>query len=159
MNALENQILQAWEFNHKSNLILIDELTEESLEFTTSKRGGGRIGHQLAHMYNVRFWKTEAADKKLIPSEIETVKSSDEKSLDFLRNLHELSYEWIKVIIESSFENEYKIKWFKRGCGVFVSYLINHETHHRGSIMLTLKLKSFKRNKELKYGIWEWNKI
>jgi hypothetical protein len=37
----------------------LEKLTQEALEYTTSKRGGGTIGHQLAHIYNVRFWKLE----------------------------------------------------------------------------------------------------
>jgi hypothetical protein len=63
MTTLE-QIIDTWFINHRTNLMLIGELTQEALDYTTSKRGGGTIGHQLAHIYNVRFWKLEKYDSR-----------------------------------------------------------------------------------------------
>ncbi|HUZ58378.1 MAG TPA: hypothetical protein VMU83_06315, partial [Hanamia sp.] len=66
MTTIEKQIIETWFINHRVNSMLINSLTEEALNFTTSKRGGGTIGHQLTHIYNVRFWKLEKYDKSLI---------------------------------------------------------------------------------------------
>lgn len=40
-----------------------------------------------------------------------------------------------------------------------LGYFTAHEAQHRGDILLVLKQKGFKLPKELKDGIWEWNKI
>jgi len=40
-----------------------------------------------------------------------------------------------------------------------IGYTISHEAHHRGNILLTIKQRGFKLACELKWGIWEWNKI
>src|SRR5690606_3474750 len=66
MKSLEQQIIDTWFINHRSNIMLMDALTEEALCFTTTRRGGGSVGHQLAHIYNVRFWKLEKCDKSLV---------------------------------------------------------------------------------------------
>ena len=65
----------------------------------------------------------------------------------------------IEEIIAVSLENEGQVKGFKRGLVPFIGYFISHEGHHRGNILLTLKQKGFKFPDQLKYGIWEWNKI
>jgi hypothetical protein len=43
MNVIEQQILETWFINHRTNLKLLDNLTEESLTLSTSKRGGGNV--------------------------------------------------------------------------------------------------------------------
>lgn len=158
MDTIEKQILETWFINHRTNLMLLDNITDNELDLTTSKRGGGSVGHQLAHMYNVRFWKLERFDKKLVAN-LETVKASDEKTISMLIDCHEITAEKIGEVIKIGIENNGEIKGFKRGLVPMLGYFIHHEAHHRGNIMLTLKRCGFKLPKELKYGIWEWNKI
>ena len=39
------------------------------------------------------------------------------------------------------------------------STFIAHESHHRGSILLTLKQSGHKVSQEVAYGIWEWKTL
>ena len=158
MIDLHSQILQTWRTNNQVNLMILDAINDEVLDYTFAPRGGGKIGHQFAHMYNVRYWKIENANKSLV-TEYQTIKSADSKSVDFLKErLADTSY-MIEEIIAVSLENEGQVKGFKRGLVPFIGYFISHEGHHRGNILLTLKQKGFKFPDQLKYGIWEWNKI
>lgn len=158
MDNLEQQILNTWLINHRTNLKLINALKEEALALTTSKRGGGTIGHQLAHMYNVRFWKLERIDKDLV-KDLTTIKAGDTKTISMLVDCHEVSASLVLKALEKGVASEGTIKGFKRGVVPFLGYLIHHEAHHRGNILLTLKLCGEKIPEELRYGIWEWNKL
>lgn len=158
MGTIENQIIETWFINHRTNLMIIDALTPEVLYLTTSKRGGGTIGHQLAHMYNVRFWKLEKYNKSLV-SDLTAIKAEDVKSLEMLKGCHTVSADRVGKILEDGIKNGGDVKGFKRGVVPLLGYFISHEAHHRGNILLTLKLCGFKIPDELKYGIWEWNKI
>jgi uncharacterized damage-inducible protein DinB len=156
--ALEDQITETWYINHRVNMLILDSLTEEALDLTTSKRGGGKVGHQLAHMYNVRFWKLEAIDKSLVKG-LHAVKAADKKDRKMLANLHTLSADLIAKVMEDAFRREGEVKRFKRGVIPMLGYFISHEGHHRGNILLTLKQCGFKLPDSLRYGIWEWNKL
>ena len=158
MTAIENQILETWFINHRTNLIMLKHIENEELALSTAPRGGGSVGHQLAHMYNVRYWKLENFNKNLV-ADLATVKATDEKTIEMLTNCHEVSANLISEIFKKGIENDGEIKGFKRGLVPLLGYFIHHEAHHRGNILLTLKRCGVKLPDELKYGIWEWNKI
>ncbi len=158
MNAIEQQILDTWLINHRTNLKLLDNLTEESLTMTTSKRGGGTVGHQLAHIYNVRFWKLEHLNKELVKG-LATIKAEDTKTISMLKDYHTTSAGLVSEVLKNGIENNGIVKGNKRGVVPLLGYFIHHEAHHRGNILLTLKLCGYKLTDDLKYGIWDWNKI
>jgi uncharacterized damage-inducible protein DinB len=158
MTAIEQQILDTWFINHRTNLKLLDNLTEDALALTTSKRGGGSVGHQLAHMYNVRFWKLEKLNKELV-KDLTTIQAEDTKTIAMLKDSHTLSAGLVAELLKKGIENGGDVKGNKRGVVPLLGYFIHHEAHHRGNILLTLKSCGFKLTDELKYGIWDWNKV
>ena len=158
MTPIEQQIIDTWFINHRTNLMLLDNLTEEALGLSSSKRGGGNVGYQLAHIYNVRFWKLEKYDKQLI-NDLTTIKAEDTKTIRMLKDCHNITADLIGQVLTKAITNGGNVKGFKRGVVPFLGYFIHHEAHHRGNIILTLKLGGFTLPTELQYGIWEWNKL
>jgi uncharacterized damage-inducible protein DinB len=51
------------------------------------------------------------------------------------------------------------LKGYKRGPAAFLGYLIAHEGHHRGQIVLHLKYAKMPVDKVLGFALWEWEKI
>ena len=52
-------------------------------------------------------------------------------------------------------QNGGKISGIKSIFG-FIAYLISHESHHRGQILLTLKLNGVKIEKSEQFAFWKW---
>lgn len=48
---------------------------------------------------------------------------------------------------------------FKKGLFTTLSYFVAHESHHRGSILLTLKECGHSLDKASAYGIWGWDQM
>ena len=62
----------------------------------------------------------------------------------------------IARLLEHAAANADRIKGFKPHGTGFFAYLVSHESHHRGQILLTLKQAGFPVDKKVSYGIWEW---
>ena len=75
-----------------------------------------------------------------------------------LKKNMEDSAKGIEELLLRSWKDGGKLKGFKKGLLPFLGYLITHEAHHRGNIMLTLKLAGEKIPDSVKWGLWEWGK-
>jgi len=49
------QCIDTWQANNRINLMLLEELNDEALASTLSKRGGRTVAQQLAHIHAVRL--------------------------------------------------------------------------------------------------------
>ena len=138
--------------------MLIDAISDEGLHCTLSKRGGGTPAKQFTHLHNLRLWRLDKVDKELLKgqSKIDPAGTIDKALLK--QRLNE-SGAAIAKMIENGIDDGGKIKGFKRGVIPFLGYMISHESHHRGNILLTLKQCGHKIPKDIQYGIWAWNQI
>ncbi len=155
---MKAQIIETWHINNRVHLMLIDAIRDEGLHCTLSKRGGGTPAKQFTHLHNLRLWRLEKVDKELLKGQtkIETAGTIDKALLK--KRLSE-SGAAIAKMIENGIDDGGKIKGFKRGVIPFLGYMISHESHHRGNILLTLKQCGHKIPKDVQFGIWAWNQI
>jgi len=155
---VKDSIIESWLINNRVNLKLLDEISDEGLNCTLSKRGGRTVALQFAHLHNLRLWRLDRFAKEFY---------GDNRKIDpegtvnkaLLGTCLSESTNAIAAWISKGIDQEGKIKGFKRGAATMTSYLIAHESHHRGSIILTLKQCGYPIQKDIRDGIWAWNQI
>ncbi|MEP6569444.1 MAG: DinB family protein [Acidobacteriota bacterium] len=150
----EKRFLETWEIHNRINLYLLDAVEPAALVgLSTSK--GRTVGEQFAHIHNVRLmWLKSAAPDLLAGlTKLEKDQAADKK---LLRKFLAESGEAIKSLLNRSLEAGGKVKGFKPHASAFLGYLISHESHHRGQIILSLKQAGKGLDKKVLYGIWEW---
>ena len=147
------QFIETWEIHNRINLYLLNAVKEEHLADLSASKGRN-VGEQFVHIHNVRLMWLKAADPALLQGQNKIEKDSN-ISKKILADELTKSAKAITSLLEKGFE-EGKVKGFKPHPAAFFGYIISHESHHRGQIMLALKQSGHPADQKVQYGLWEW---
>ena len=153
-----DDLVEVWRTNSRINTRLLDQIDEAGLRCTLSKRGGRTVARQFGHLHYVRIYhlkhraKALAAGAKLFATEDEPSRKALLQALDDSALRIE---RWIRLACEGA----PGVRKFKRGLVQNVAYLVAHESHHRGNILLTLKQCGHPVESTTRYAIWDWDRI
>ncbi len=115
------------------------------------------MARQFAHLHNVRIWHLEKRAKDLVDG-LETFASKDSPSRERLAEALAASALAVETFLGDVLEGKPRRRGFKKGIFTTLSYFVAHESHHRGSILLTLKQSGHAVDRDVAYGIWDWDR-
>lgn len=147
-----NDLIETWEIHNRISLYLLDAIKEDHLQDVSASKGRN-VGEHFAHMHNVRLMWLKAANPELLATQNKIEKENITKKQ--LASELTKSSNAIASLLTTGFK-EGKIKGFKPHPSAFLGYLISHESHHRGQIMLALKQSRHPVDQKTQYGLWEW---
>jgi uncharacterized damage-inducible protein DinB len=151
---MSDQLIETFDTNNRINLYLLDAIAEEHLKDVSASKGRS-VGEQFAHIHNVRLmWlKSAAPDLLDTQTKIEKENAGDKKLL--AKRLRE-SGKAMAALLAAAIKNGGRVKGFKPHATAFLGYIVSHESHHRGQIMLSLKQSGHAVDKKTQFGLWEW---
>lgn len=145
-------LTETWHINNRVNLYLLEAIAEDHISDGLSSKGRN-VGEQFAHLHNVRLMWLKSAQPDLLALVEKIEKENISKSL--LQEQLKKSGEAMAQLFETGIA-EGRIKGFKPHPTAFMGYLIAHEGHHRGQIVLALKQSGHPLDKKISFGLWEW---
>jgi len=143
---------ETWLLNNRVNLRLLDHLSDAQFAYMANSRARS-IGDQFAHLHNVRTMWLEVCSKTHLPK-IEKGYATKERVAEFLTASAEAM---AQMFMQAEMTG--KLTGYKRGPIAFCGYMLAHEAHHRGQIILHLKQAKMSVDKMFGFSLWEWEKI
>jgi uncharacterized damage-inducible protein DinB len=147
-------LADTWLLNNRVNLRLLGQLSDAQLAYASNPRARS-VAEQFAHLHTVRLiWLEVAAPAGVPLAKIE----KGAATAPALRAALEASALALATAI-AEVEQTGRMRGYKRGVAAFVGYLLAHEAHHRGQIVLHLKYAKMALDPKAGYELWEWEKI
>ena len=134
------QLAEAWRINNRVNLFLIDKISDAGMKSMTSTRSGRSVARQFAHVHNNRIDWLEHHGPRNAAENLQKFDQKYNPGKEELKRALETSAEAIERCLLQAIENGNTLRAWKRGVFAAYGYHVAHESHHRGSILLTLKL-------------------
>jgi len=154
----EEELLEAWRTNDRINQLLIDHISDDGMSCTLSKRGGRDVARQFAHIHNNRVWHLENRAKDLAAG-LKKFPTKESPSKAELKQALSASCRVMETFLAGVLSGEPKRRGFRKGVFTTLGYFVAHESHHRGSILLTLKVCGHGVEKQVRDAIWGWDQM
>jgi len=147
-------LAETFAINNRINLYLLNAMNETQLATTYASGKSRTVGKQWAHIHQVRLMWLKAAAPDLLKG---LTPLTDKDSLDkqALQAALTASGKAMEELLSAAAITG-KVKGFKPHATAFLGYLMAHEGHHRGQIMVALKENGMMVDKKTQFGIWEW---
>lgn len=155
---LAAELVEAWRTNQRINLFLIERISDQGLACSLSSRGGRNVARQFAHLHNIRVAHLEGRAKALAEGVEKFEGKYSPNRRELMAALTE-SGDAIESFLLGVLGGRPRHRGFKRGIFTTLSYFVAHESHHRGSILLTLKQSGHRLDNQTSYAIWAWDQI
>ena len=149
-------LIEMWDTHCAVNHLLLGLVPDEALPaiplLKTGKPGRGRdIAKVFMHIYAARHSHLEAMAKKYVKDLPKPERGATGTRREITAVL-QATDKAVADLVSERIKTGKPVR--KRHPAVFIGYLISHESHHRGQVMLALKQNGFTLSDELKWGIW-----
>jgi len=148
-------LAETWHLNNRVNLRLLDALTNEQLAATIFPRGKS-VASYFVHMHMARFYWLERRARTMA-KKLKKLPGGTAPRATIRRALIESGEAMGELFAEA--QRTGQIKSTKLSPVAFLGYALAHEGHHRGQVLLHLKIAKMPLDRETSYSLWYWQKI
>jgi uncharacterized damage-inducible protein DinB len=156
-------VLNTWKINNRTSVFLIENIPEELWVEKVPGSVRKTIGMVASHIHNTRcMWiKTICRDQVIqTPLKVDARKAGSKEVAAALNKSSAAMLKLLKACIENGGKLPSAPPWlnFPNDVVHFLTYLVSHESHHRGQIILSARQLNHRLPAEVVNGVWQWTR-
>ena len=153
MDPLIQELLRTWRINNAIDLKLIAAIPPKGFAAVPLTSRGRTVASQFVHLHKVRVGWIKYNGWKV--AGIPTFRKGAHPSRRELTAAFRASGKAVEAYLRDRFTSGKRVQFFRGQPVRWLAYMIAHESHHRGSIMLALKQNGFRISDKIKLtGVW-----
>lgn len=156
-SKIHGSLTEVWHLNNRINLKLLDALSDRQMAATIAPRGKAVTGY-FAHIHMARFYWLQRRAAGLA-KKVKKVSSATASRATLRQALIDSGNAMGELFAEAERTGQIKGISTRLGPVGFLAYSVTHEGHHRGQILLHLKIAKMPLDRATSYSLWYWNKI
>lgn len=141
--------------NHRVNLLLLEAVGQDGLTVSYAPRARN-VRRIFVHLHNARLNWVGAIMKN--PPEVERLKTREAHDVAALAAALDASALAVAALLAQIAKKE-NARAFERSPATFLGMMLAHEAHHRGQMVLALRLAGKPLPREATAGLWDWDQI
>ncbi|MEJ7810568.1 MAG: DinB family protein [Gemmatimonadaceae bacterium] len=151
--ALADALLRAFRTNERVNQYLLEHLAPVVWNADPPGGKGRTAGAIVSHMHNVRvMWLKAAAKGSMIPEQLDRHTVTPAGAVAAFGE----SARALEGVLEAALAADGQVKGFKPDVAGFFGYLVAHDAHHRGQLVMLARQLGSPISQSAMFGMWEW---
>lgn len=153
-DALRDDVLATWRRHNEILLYLVEQVPDDGFGAKPTGSRGRDVARQLEHLDRVRLaWlhHHETGERLKLPRQSDGPTPTRQELLAALGETGQSIERWLGAALDG----QVKPRLFGKNPIRWMGYLISHESHHRGQIMLALKQNGMRQPEKVAIqGLW-----
>lgn len=141
--------------NHRINALLLAAVGEEGLEVSYAPRTRN-VRRIFVHLHNARLNWLGGVVKH--PPQVARLKGRDPHDVSALGAALDASAFAIADLLEHIGKKD-QVRGFDRSPATFLAFMLAHEAHHRGQIILALRMVGKPLPRSVTEELWNWDQV